>query len=412
MSENVTAATELDDRLLPPHPPTDTPGGIDLTFRPDIEGLRAVAVILVVLYHSQITAISGGFVGVDVFFVLSGFLITGLLLKEHSLRGKVSILGFYARRTRRILPAAMTVIVLTVLASYFIQNFLTYGLVAQDGRWATLFAANFHFAIEGNNYFNAGNAVSPLQHYWSLAVEEQFYLVWPLLVLLVGLVFRRVDIRTRVLVIAVAGVIASFVWSVTQTGPQPVWSYYSPFTRAWELGLGAVLAALVPHLQRIPARVGFALAWLGLIAITVSAFEYSDLTSYPGSAALVPVLGACAVVAGGAGGLGARHLLALRPVRSIGRVSYGWYLLHYPLMVILTGALWLHPLSIEENLVISACTLAGAYLMYFVLERPIRRSVFLARHPLVSVLVGATFVLAAFLVCWLVHPSIHTLWHW
>lgn len=400
----------LAERDLPPHPPVNTPGGIDLEFRPDIEGLRAVAVILVVLYHSQVTAVHGGFVGVDVFFVLSGFLITGLLLKEHSQRGRVSILGFYARRTRRILPAAMTVIVLTVAASYLIQNFFAYGDTAQDGRWASFFVANFHFISVQTNYFDLGNPPSPLTHYWSLAVEEQFYVVWPLAILLVGLLLRRVDIRWRVLAVAACGVAASFVWCVVQTGQEPTIAYFSPYTRGWELGLGAVLATLVPVMAKIPRIVGLLLAWTGLVAIFVSAVVYSASTSYPGWPALLPVLGAAAVVAGGSSGVGASHLLGLRPVRSVGRVSYGWYLLHYPLMIILVGALWSHPLSVEENLVIAGCTLVAAYVMFYVLERPIRRSKYLARHPVVSIAVGLCFVAGAFLFCYLLHPSFHRLW--
>ena len=399
-----------EDLELPPHPPADSPGGIDLTFRPDIEGLRAVAVILVIFFHSQIGFFSGGFVGVDVFFVLSGFLITGLLLKEHETRGKISILGFYARRTRRILPAAMFVIVLTVAGSYFIQNFLTFTNVAADGRWAALFAANFHFAIQGTNYFNQGNPVSPLQHYWSLAVEEQFYLVWPLLVLLAGVVFRPKYIRFSVLGVATVGVGASFIWCVWQTNVEPTWAYFSPFTRAWELGVGAMLAALVPVLRRIPPAIGIALAWAGLAAIVIGAIVYNSSTAYPGWAALLPVLGAGAVVVGGASGPGAGHLLAWRPVRSVGRVSYGWYLLHYPFMILLVGAIWTHALSVQENLIIAGITLIAAYIMYFLLERPIRRSTVLARHPWVSIGIGALFVSTAWLFCYLLHPSIHNLW--
>jgi peptidoglycan/LPS O-acetylase OafA/YrhL len=145
-----------------PHPPADTPGGTELGFRPDVEGLRAVAVVLVVLFHAGLSWFPGGYVGVDVFFVISGFLITGLLLREHEQKGTVSIKGFYARRARRILPAAMLVIILTVLASYFIQNFIQYAKVAQDGRWTALFAGNIHFAHVGAGYFQKSQAPSPL----------------------------------------------------------------------------------------------------------------------------------------------------------------------------------------------------------------------------------------------------------
>jgi peptidoglycan/LPS O-acetylase OafA/YrhL len=399
-----------DTMELPPHPPADAPGGIDLGFRPDVEGLRAAAVVLVVLFHAGVSWFPGGYVGVDTFFVISGFLITGLLLREHEQKGKVSIKGFYARRTRRILPAAILVIILTVLASYFIQNFIQFAKVAQDGRWTALFAGNIHFAHAGAGYFQKSQAPSPLEHFWSLAVEEQFYLVWPALVLFVSLLFRHIPLRWRVMGIAAAATAASFAWSVIQTGSSPAWAYFSPFTRAWELGIGAVMATLVPQLARLPKHVGSALAYAGLTAIMVSAVWYTSSTPFPGKAALLPVLGAVAVIAGGASGTGATHLLGLRPVRSVGRVLFGWYLLHYPPMIILTGALWLHPLSVEEDLVIAAVTLVGAYVMYAIVERPIRRSSFLAYRPWLSISIGVAMVLAAFLFCELLHPSLHTLW--
>jgi peptidoglycan/LPS O-acetylase OafA/YrhL len=393
-----------------PHPPADTPGGTELGFRPDVEGLRAVAVVLVVLFHAGLSWFPGGYVGVDVFFVISGFLITGLLLREHEQKGTVSIKGFYARRARRILPAAMLVIILTVLASYFIQNFIQYAKVAQDGRWTALFAGNIHFAHVGAGYFQKSQAPSPLEHFWSLAVEEQFYFVWPALVLLASLLFVRVPLRWRVMGIAAAATAASFVWSVIQTGSAPTWAYFSPFTRAWELGMGALAATLVPQLTRLPRYLGAVFAYAGLAAIAISAVWYTSTTPFPGKAALLPVLGAVGVIAGGASGTGATHLLGLRPIRSVGRVSFGWYLLHYPPMIILTGALWLHPLSVEEDLLIAAASLAGAYVMYAIIERPIRRSSYLARRPWLSIAMGAALVIAAFLVSDLLHPGLHTLW--
>jgi peptidoglycan/LPS O-acetylase OafA/YrhL len=401
--------TPADDSTLPARPPEDTPGGMDLNFRPDVEGLRAVAVVLVVLFHAGVSWLPGGYVGVDVFFVISGFLITGLLLREYEKRGRISISGFYARRARRILPAAMLVIVLAVIASYFIQNFIEYGNVSQDGRWATLFAGNFHFAAVGNGYFQKSVAPSPLQHFWTLAVEEQFYLVWPPLVLLVSVMFRRIPFRWRVTTIAGCAIAASMIWSIIQTNNAPVAAYFSPFTRAWELGLGAITATLVPQLSRVPKALGSVLAYAGLAAVVASAAWYTSTTPFPGTAALLPVLGTVAIVAGGASGGGAKHLLGLRPMRSVGRVSFGWYLLHYPPMIILTGALWVHPLSVQEDLLIAAATLVAAYIMYAIIERPIRRSSFLAHRPWLSIAMGATMVLTAFLVCDLLHPSLHTL---
>ena len=395
---------------LPPHPPSDSPGGTELTFRPDVEGLRAIAVLVVVLYHAQVSWLKGGFIGVDVFFVISGFLITGLLVKEHGSRGKISLVGFYARRARRILPAAMIVIALTIVASYFVQNFITYGNVSSDGRWATLFAANFHFSNVGNDYFQIGAPKSPLQHFWSLAVEEQFYWVWPILVMALGLVARNFSFRNRILLVASLITLVSFVYSLVMTNSSPTWAYYSPLSRGWELGVGAILACLTPSLSRIPKKIGCWAAWTGLLGIGVASIIFSNATPYPGIAATLPVVATGVVIAGGMSGFGAIRFLGIRPMRSIGRVSYGWYLLHYPPMILLTGAVWHHPLSIEENLIIAAVTLVIANFMYFVIERPIRSSTTLAQSPLLSIGMGGAFVVVAFSICFLLHPSIHHLW--
>jgi peptidoglycan/LPS O-acetylase OafA/YrhL len=404
-----TTESPEDTDKLPPHPPADAPGGVDMRFRPDVEGLRAVAVVAVVLFHTGVAWLPGGYIGVDVFFVISGFLITGLLLREHDQRGRISIPGFYARRARRILPAAMLVIGLSVVASYYIQNFLQYAQLAQDGRWAALFTANIHFASVGG-YFQQSRAPSPLEHYWSLAVEEQFYIVWPTLVLVTGAVFTRIQLRWRVAAVAVIATATSLIWSLMQTRSSPTWAYFSPFTRAWELGVGAIVATLAPQMARLPKAYGSATAYAGLGAIAISAFRFTSSTPFPGTAGLLPVLGAAAVIAGGASGSGAGHLLGLRPVRSVGRVSYGWYLLHYPPMIILTGALWTHPLSVHENLLIAAATLVCAYLMYAGIERPIRRSSFLGYRPWLSIAMGGALVFAAFLLCYLLHPGLHPLW--
>ena len=295
-------------------PPAKSPGGIDLPFRPDVEGLRAVAVLLVVLYHCGVS--SGGFVGVDVFFVISGFLITGLLLREHERRQKVSLKGFYARRARRILPAGMLVIIATMLMAHHYENFISYGYLQQDGKWAALFAANIHYAKIGTDYFL--QSVDPVQgsallHYWSLAVEEQFYFVWPTIVLLVGLLARWWPLRRLVFIVALAGAVVSFLWSNHEVQTNAIWAYYSPFTRAWELGLGALIATVTIPLARLNRWVGVALAWGGLAAICVSAAIYSDSTVFPGTAALLPVLGTVAVIVGGMSGIGGGHLLGLPP---------------------------------------------------------------------------------------------------
>ena len=389
-------------------PPADTPGGVDLEFRGDVEGLRAVAVLLVVLYHAGVSWVPGGFVGVDVFFVISGFLITGLLIREHEKRGGISLPGFYARRARRILPAAMVVLAGVILLAHYEQNFLSYDNAGQvntitDVKFSALFWANIHFASQNTNYFNLGSAPSAVLHFWSLAVEEQFYLVWPTVVLVLAFLCRKLwPIRNTVLVAASAATAASFFYAMGAVQANATSAFFSPLTRAWELGIGAMAATLVGFAGRLNKWVGVALAWCGIIAIAVSAKIYSDASNFPGPHALLPVLGAVAVIIGGASGIGAGHLLGFHPVRAIGRVSYGWYLLHYPPMVLWSGALYV-VLPVHERLLIALATLGIAFFMYFVLEKPIRRSKYLAARPWVSIAMGLSLVASVF--------DFATMWH-
>jgi peptidoglycan/LPS O-acetylase OafA/YrhL len=300
----------------------------------------------------------------------------------------------------------MLVLIVSILLAHHYQNFIAYDLAAIDAKWAALFAANIHFANVGTDYAQQGNPPSPLLHFWSLAVEEQFYVVWPTIVLLVGALLRRWPIRYTVLGAATIGSVASFIWALHAVDLNATWAYFSPFTRAWELGIGAIVATVVAYAGRLPKWVGVAVAWGGIFAIAWSAHIYSGPSSFPGPNALLPVLGAAAVIVGGASGIGAGHLLGFHPVRSVGRVSYGWYLLHYPPMILLVGALYQHPLPVHERLAIGAVTLGIAFVMYYVLERPIRRSRFLASHPWVSIAMGLALVAAAFGVAALYHKGL------
>jgi peptidoglycan/LPS O-acetylase OafA/YrhL len=301
----------------------------------------------------------------------------------------------------------MLVVIATILLAHHYQNYLAYGGGAQDSttidaKFAALFAANIHFANIGTNYFDQGLPPSPLLHFWSLAVEEQFYVVWPTIVLVLGLMLRR-WIRPTVLVAAAAATVASYIWAVHEVNVNATWAFFSPFTRAWELGIGAVAATVVIYAGRLHKWVGFALGWAGLVAIGLSAHYGGN--NFPGRNALLPVLGAVAVVIGGASGIGAGHLLAFHPVRAVGRVSYGWYLLHYPPMILLAGILWGGPLPVHERLLISLATLAIAFAMYFVIEKPIRRSRYLAARPWTSIAMGLALVSSAFVIAALYHKG-------
>ncbi|WP_426374564.1 acyltransferase family protein [Rhodococcoides fascians] len=211
------------------------------TTRADIQGLRMVAVLLVIVDH-LFGWPRGGFIGVDVFFVVSGFLITGLLLREFDRTGSISFAGFYRRRIRRIVPIATLVLVLTTVAGALVYASSRAASIGMDAVWAFFFASNWRFAIEGTDYFNADAAISPLQYYWSLSVEEQFYFVWPAVMFAIGLLVARRSwsgILKRVLSAAVMGsiVAASFVWALHDTATDQSWAYFSTFTRVWELGV-------------------------------------------------------------------------------------------------------------------------------------------------------------------------------
>ena len=266
-------------------------------FRRDIEGLRALAVLLVLAYHADLGPFSGGYIGVDVFFVLSGFLITSLLVRELGVTGGLSLRRFWARRARRLLPASCLVIVATLVVGSFVLAPLAQLDLARDGLAAATFVVNIVFAHQQGDYLTADLAPSPLLHFWSLAVEEQFYLVWPILLLLVA-GYRR---RYRAAVAGLVAVLwplslAACVWLTTRNQP---WAFYGLPTRAWELLTGAGLALLAGKILRIPGPIRALLGWAGLVAVVVSAIVYSDTTTFPGVAAALPVLATAAVVAAG-----------------------------------------------------------------------------------------------------------------
>ena len=340
-------------------------------FRPDIEGLRAFAVVSVVLYHASLLDVRSGFIGVDVFFVISGFLITRLLMESVGARGIRALPTFYTRRIRRLLPAAMTVVVATVVAARFWAPPLSVRPIAVDGIFTTFYGLNYRLAVEGTQYLNEGSAASPLQHFWSLAVEEQFYLCWPILIVIVVLVGRRY--RNVLLALLLVAIVAlSFRYSVIITKTDAPWAYFSMGTRAWELSLGALVAVSTPALAKVPRPLAWAGGWLGLAAVVASAFAYNGRTPYPGSAAALPVVGAAVVIACGCATVGgAGRLLGLRPLQFGGRMSYSWYLWHWPMLVIAPMVLH-HALTWPQRLVVVVLSLAAAVITFRLIENPAR----------------------------------------
>ncbi|MEI7717461.1 MAG: acyltransferase, partial [Mycobacterium sp.] len=305
-------------------------------FRPDIEGLRAVAVAAVVLFHANIPGITGGYVGVDVFFVISGFLITGMLWREARTAGTVSLSRFYGARARRLLPASATVGIVTMVASALLLPPLQVKTVSIDAITSALYLSNYWFVTTGINYFNKDSLAipSPFQHYWSLGVEEQFYLVWPILIISTAWIIRRLrrqstrseapaSERPYLAVLVIVAVI-SFALSLVITYVLPPVAYFSLPTRAWQLATGGLVAFTAVHWRRLPAIMSAALSWTGLGLIVLACFGLGSTTHYPGVAALLPTLGAALVIGAGCTETpqGCRRVLELPPMGALGRVSY------------------------------------------------------------------------------------------
>lgn len=364
-----------------PHRPA---AGRAAAYRPDIDGLRAVAVSVVVLFHYGLAGLAGGFVGVDVFFVISGYLITAITVGELG-RGSFSLAGFYERRIRRILPAFWLVLVATGLAGLFLVLPEDLRLLARSTMAAALFGSNLLFARLAADYFNADNlTLQPLLHTWSLAVEAQFYLVFPLV--LMPLRGRRRATAGALAILAAA----SFAFGAWGAVHRPVSAFYLLPGRAWELLLGGLLACAGPRLLR---------GWMadlavaaGLAGIAAASLLYDAATPFPGLPALLPCLGAALVLGGGAAGGRAAALLGARGPAWLGRISYSVYLWHWPVIVLARYGRG-PDLPLATRLVLLAVTVALAGLTYRWVERPfIARRVLPRRRALLGAALAATLV--------------------
>jgi len=438
------------------------------TFRPDIQALRALAVVLVLMFHASIPGFHAGFLGVDVFFVISGFVITGVLLQERAGSGGTSILDFYARRIRRILPAASVVIVLTIFATYHWLAFVTGASVAGDAKWVTAFMGNFHFATVGTQYFGASNPPSTLTQFWSLGVEEQFYVVWPvmflvlarsfsairarnlsvngawalfavaltkivmsdhnanypqwskqainalllasILLLAVGLLSRIPNVRIRLVSALSILMGASLIFNFIQTKNNPVWAFYSPLTRAWELGLGALLAVLTPYLVDKAPKLG---TWFGIVGCAVigaCTWFYSSQTAateWPGWRAILPVAATGLVIAGGSlrQSTGFGVITKFPVIQWVGAISFSLYLVHYPIIQIATQYSFT-PLSGMAHFEQILLSFALAAVSYYLLEQPVRKSTFFKNHRWATYVLGAALIAATYgAIFWHLHNS-------
>jgi peptidoglycan/LPS O-acetylase OafA/YrhL len=366
-------------------------------FRPDIQGLRALAVVLVILDHAHVPGFEGGFIGVDIFFVISGYVITNLLRRQPADVIGANLRSFYTRRICRIVPVATVVLIATTVVTYLVFGPNMDQALFGDVRWSSMFAANFRFIHTATPYNIAGIFPSLVNQYWSLAVEEQFYLVFPLIVFTVAWLTPP-KIRTRVIAgVVISGLLVSASWSAHVTPINSQSAYYSPFTRFWELALGAVIALIPVHLASRTPRINRVAAVAALVVIFVCVFALSGPNGFPGMVAWWPCGAAAVLIWTGTAGVAVApwSWLARRPVTYVGDISYSLYLFHFAWLLLpleLThppSAWWAVPL---ELLGATACSVAS----YHLIENPIRHSRRL-RRDFVTVLL---FLVASVTAVW------------
>ncbi|MEW1630126.1 acyltransferase family protein [Streptomyces sp. NPDC089173] len=374
------------------------------TFRPDIEGLRAVAVLAVLAFHAEIPGLAGGFIGVDVFFVISGYLITGLLVREAITTGRIRLGDFFSRRARRLLPSAAVVLAAVAVAGAWLTVPLRRTDLEYDVLASALSLANWRFISQQTDYLAAGPEQSPLLHFWSLAVEEQFYLFWaPLLAVVVLSVARAVRrgraVRSVVALVTGALVVGSFALSLHWTERAVSLAYLGTPSRVWQFGVGALLALLPWHLLRGPRPLRLLCGWSGAVAIGWCVVAYDASTPYPGLAALVPTLATAAVILAAIPGRGERNvqgpygigrLLAGRAPRALGRLSYTLYLWHWPVLVLAEARLGTLGWPARTALTLAAALPALATMRW--VERPLRRSRTVSELPRRGLAVGVSAI--------------------
>lgn len=353
-----------------------------VAFRPDIEGLRGVAVVVVVLFHTGAPGFGGGYIGVDVFFALSGYLITGLILSEIEKTSAFSFRNFYARRVRRLLPASGLMVVGVLLAGMVLYSPLELWHYATWGTYTSLYFSNFMFMREAGNYFGARVIKNPFLHTWSLAVEEQFYLLWPALIVLV---FLRSQSRRRLAVSLLVVTVLSLAASIWLINVRQSWAFYSLPTRAWEFGAGGLACLLRPDDLSGKEKWLRLLSWTGLAALLEAAHSfYRVKLAFPGYFALVPVAGTLAMLLEGALGTPSilQRILAGPPLQWLGRLSYSWYLWHWPFLIYANA--FVPGLNWRGRLLVASGALVMAQLTYWLLENPIRFNPFLVTKPALS----------------------------
>lgn len=347
-----------------------------------IQALRAIAATLVVLFHAKLAP--GGFIGVDIFYVISGYLITGIIVKEITLNNTFNYRTFFLRRAKRLLPASISVLILTAVAAWFFLPQTVRSSLGKDILAASVYVSNYLFAWWQNDYQNLDATPSPVIHYWSLAVEEQFYLVWPLIIFSLWKIGRQRLVFRGVLVIT----IFSFLFSLYLTEAAPIWAFYSLPTRAWELGVGALILFIPERIIEKRSISRSLLVWLSTITLFYGVIRFSDNTPFPGTAALYPVLATALLIA---------FIRSWPPIHNdfskfkfvqwLGEISYPFYLWHWPILVI-PSTRFGRPLALWERLLLIALTALAADLTHRFIEKPFSKKVLTNRQT-------ARFALAA-----------------
>lgn len=355
-------------------------------FLPHVQGLRAIAVLCVVLYHFWPGRFPGGYVGVDVFFVISGFLITAHLMRELTATGTVRLGQFWARRARRLLPASLLVLLVCALVAGSAYLTPTSALPAEVREIiaSTFYVQNWYLALTSADYLNNAGDPTTVQHYWTLSLEEQFYLVWPLLLLLaawIGVRWFRGARRRAVLVTIGVVTLVSFGFNVWLTLTNPAPAYFVTFGRMWQFGVGALIA-LVPLLRIRNAAASFVLGWAGILTLAVVTFRFDAQTPFPGYMAAIPTLAAAAVIAASRSERWwyPTRVLSVRPAQFVGDISYSLYLWHWPLIVIAPSVpFW--GLTIWHRLALLALCFVLAWLTKRFVEDPVRSWKVLTSRP-------------------------------
>ncbi len=374
-----------------------------LGYRPDVEGLRAVAILLVVLYHARVPGFTGGFIGVDVFFVVSGYLITGLLSNEYANNGKIRLAEFYARRSRRLLPAISLLVVATVIAGYLLLAPVEQVVIARTAVATSAYLSNVFFARNAVDYLAEVAEHNPLLHTWSLAVEEQYYLAFPISLVLLFFIASKLGKRKQgiLTLLAFGGVtVLSLAVSILLTKYRQPWAFFLPPARAWEFAIGG-LGYLVPvylgkgsgsyagdlESEGQNGRMNWrsAIGWLSIVVLLIVTYVFGRETEFPGYVATVPALATLGILIGDYGQkLSVNRILGLKPLQFVGKLSYSWYLWHWFILVF-TDSLFQREFHYPVRSLAVALSLLPAYASYRLVENPIRFSKFLKPRPAYSI---------------------------